>query len=306
MSVSLWILSALIILIMFGAGQRILDQMRLNDKQAIIVLLAIAVGILIPPIYVTKYFCFSIGGFLIPFIICLYMLFSAGLSRDLVRAIIGTILVAGIIYGLEWIMPSESAEDIVIEPMYVYGIVAGVVAYMLGRSRRNAFVSCVLGVSLSMLIQYIVNMCLGTPTVLGLGVGGAFGTIIISTTISVALCEFLGRAFETAKKDENEKVFNYETHTYDSVKNGKLNSDGTKAITVQGEAGELLTTSDAVSSNPTKGASKSEKKGTYARHNTKKVSKNTKSKTTKSNTKKYGDELEEKKLETNANQGGKQ
>ena len=245
MSISLWVLSILIILIMFGAGQRILDQMRLNDKQAIIVLLAMVVGIIIPPIYVTKYFCFSIGGFLIPFIICMYMLFSAGWSRDLVRAIVGTLLVAGVIYGLEWLMPSTSAEDIVIEPMYLYGVVAGIIAYILGRSRRNAFVSCVFGVSLAMLIQFIVNMLLGTPTVLGLGVGGAFGTIIISTTISVALCEFLGRAFETAQKDEGKKVYNFETHTYDSEKNGKLNSDGSKAMVITSKENELLTSSDS-------------------------------------------------------------
>ena len=245
MSVSLWILSALIILIMFGAGQRILDQMRLNDKQAILVLLSIVVGLLIPPIYIGKYFCFSIGGFLIPFIICIYMLISAGFSRDLLRAFLGTILVAGIIYGLEWIMPSETAEDIVIDPMYVYGIVAGIVAYALGRSRRNAFVCSVLGVSLAMLIQFIVNMATGAPTVLGLGVGGAFGTIIISTIISVGLCEFLGRAFETANKDEQKKVFNFETHTFDSEKNGKLNKYGSKAVLAVGSDGKMQTSSDS-------------------------------------------------------------
>ena len=245
MSVSLWILSALIILIMFGAGQRILDQMRLNDKQAILVLLSIVVGLLIPPIYIGKYFCFSVGGFLIPFIICIYMLISAGFSRDLLRAFLGTILVAGIIYGLEWIMPSETAEDIVIDPMYVYGIVAGIVAYALGRSRRNAFVCSVLGVSLAMLIQFIVNMATGAPTVLGLGVGGAFGTIIISTIISVGLCEFLGRAFETANKDEQKKVFNFETHTFDSEKNGKLNKNGSKAVLAVGSDGKMQTSSDS-------------------------------------------------------------
>lgn len=259
MSVSLWILSALIILIMFGAGQRILDQMRLNDKQAIIVLLAMVVGIIIPPIYVTKYFCFSIGGFLIPFIICLYMLFSAGWSRDLVRAIIGTILVAGIIYGLEWLMPSTSVEDIVIEPMYVYGIVAGIVAYALGRSRRNAFICSVFGVSLAMLVQFIINMALKTPTVLGLGVGGAFGTIIISTTISVALCEFLGRAFETANKDDTEKVFNYKTHTYDSEKNGKLNKDKSQAVYLESDE-EMITSSNIKTLKPNTKTNKKTKK----------------------------------------------
>lgn len=245
MSLSLGILTALIILLMFGAGQKILDQMRLNDKQAILVLVAIIVGILIPPVYIGKYFCFSIGGFLIPFIICLYMLFSAGWSRDLVRAIIGTVLVAGIIYGLEWIMPAETPEDVVIDPMYIYGVVAGIIAYVLGRSRRNAFVVSVFGISLAMLVQFIINMSIGKPTVLGLGVGGAFGTIIISTIISVGLCEFLGRCFETAKKDNQKKVFNYQTHTYDSEKNGKLNKDGSKAIVVKNKKGQTVTTSNS-------------------------------------------------------------
>lgn len=233
MSVSLIILSTLIILLMFGAGQRILDQMRLNDKQAILVLLSIIIGIIIPPIYIGKYFCFSIGGFLIPFIICVYMLVSCGWSRDLLRATIGTLLVAGIVYGLEWLLPSNTPEDVIIDPMYFYGIVAGVVAYVLGRSRRNAFVCSVLGISLAMTIQFIVNMCIGSPTVLGLGVGGAFGTIVVSTILSVGLCEFMGRAFETAKKDDEKKEFNFETHTYDSEKNGKLNSDGARAIKIE-------------------------------------------------------------------------
>ena len=233
---------------MFGAGQRILDQMRLNDKQAIIVLVSIVVGILIPPVYIGEYFCFSIGGFLIPFIICIYMLCSAGWSRDLVRAIVGTILVAGIIYLLEWIMPAETPEDIIIDPMFIYGIVAGITAYVLGRSRRNAFVCSVFGVSLAMLVQFIVNMAMGTPTVLGLGVGGAFGTIVISTIISVGLCEFLGRAFETANKDQGKKVFNYETHTYDSQKNGKLNADGSRAVVAQ-EKGKTVTSSTSKKAN---------------------------------------------------------
>lgn len=243
MSVTLWILTALIILLMFGAGQRILDQMRLNDKQALMILLAIVIGIIIPPIYIGKYFCFSIGGFLIPFAICVYMLVSAGWSRDLLRAFIGTILVAGIIYALDWLLPAATPEDVVVDPMFVYGIVAGIVAYMLGRSRRNAFICSVFGITLAMLVQFIINVAMGAPTVLGLGVGGAFGTIVISTIISVGLCEFLGRAFETAKKDENKKKFNYETHTYDSEKNGKLNADGSKAYTVDAGKNKKLTTS---------------------------------------------------------------
>lgn len=227
MSISLVIVSIIILLIMFGAGQRILDSLRLNDKQALIILILICIGIVIPPIWIGPYFCFSIGGFLIPLALSIYLLISCGWSRDLLRTLIGTVLVGGIIYGLEWILPADP-EELIIDNMYIYGVVAGVVAYALGRSRRNAFVSCLFGITLAGLIQWIVNFCTKTPSILGLGVGGAFGTYIVAIIISVAVSEFLGRCFETATINKEEKEFNFKTHTYDSEKNGKLNSSDRK------------------------------------------------------------------------------
>lgn len=223
MSVSLIIISVIILMIMFGAGQRILDSLRLNDKEALFILILICIGLIIPPIWIGKYFCFSIGGFLIPFALSVYLLISCGWSRDLLRAVVGTVIVAGLIYALEWILPADP-EEVLIDNMYVYGVVAGVVAYLLGRSRRNAFISCLFGISLAQLIQWIVNFSTDTPSILGLGVGGAFGIYVVSIVISVAVSEFLGRCFESASLAQEKKEFNFKTHTYDSEKNGKLKS----------------------------------------------------------------------------------
>lgn len=222
MSVSFVILSVIILLIMFGAGQRILDSLRLNDKEALLILILICIGLVIPPIWIGQYFCFSIGGFLIPLALSIYLLISCGWSRDLVRTVVGTILVAGIIYALEWILPADP-EKLVIDNTYIYGVVAGVVAYALGRSRRNAFVSCLFGITLAQLIQWVINFSTNTPSILGLGVGGAFGTYVVAIIISVAVSEFLGRCFESASLEKEEKEFNFKTHTFDSIKNGKLN-----------------------------------------------------------------------------------
>ena len=221
MSVSLIIISVIILLIMFGVGQRVLDSLRLNDKEALAILILICIGLAIPPIWIGKYFCFSIGGFVIPLALSIYLLVSCGWSRDLVRTIFGTIIVGGLIYGLEWLLPADP-ENVLIDNMYVYGVVAGVVAYALGRSRRNAFISCLFGITLAELVQWIINFASNTPSILGLGVGGAFGTYVVAILISVALSEFLGRCFESATLEKEEKVYNYETHTYDSKKNGKL------------------------------------------------------------------------------------
>lgn len=220
MSVSLWIVLIVILLVMFGVGQRILDELRLSDKSALIILVAICIGIIIPPIWIGEYFCFSIGGFLIPLALSIYLLISCG-RRDIVRTIIGTILVAGIIYGLEWILPADP-EEMIIDNMYIYGVVAGIVAYVLGRSRRNAFVSCLFGITLAELVQWIINLCTNKKSILGLGVGGAFSTYIVAIIISVAVSEFIGRCVESATLNKEKKVYNYKTHTYDSEKNGKL------------------------------------------------------------------------------------
>lgn len=221
MSASLIIISVIILLVMFGVGQRILDSLRLNDKEALLILILICIGLVIPPIWIGKYFCFSIGGFLIPFALSIYLLISCGWSRDLLRSVIGTILVAGIIYGLEWLLPANP-EDVIIDNMYIYGVVAGVVAYILGRSRRNAFISCLFGITLAQLVQWLINFGMKTPTILGLGVGGAFGTYVVAIIIAVAVSEFIGRCIESATENKEKKEFNYNTHTYDSEKNGKL------------------------------------------------------------------------------------
>ena len=224
MSISLSIISIIILLIMFGAGQRILDGLRLSDNEALVILVLICIGLVIPPIWIGKYFCFSIGGFLIPMALSVYLLVSCGWSRDLLRAFLGTVIVAGLIYGLEWLLPAEP-ENVIIYNMFVYGVVAGVVAYALGRSRRNAFVACLFGITLSQVVQWLINFGMNTPEILGLGIGGAFGTYVVAIIVSVAVSEFLGRCFESASLNKDDKVFNFETHTYDSKKNGKLSND---------------------------------------------------------------------------------
>ena len=63
MSTSFIILSIIILLVMFGVGQRILDSLRLSDRSALLILFSICIGLIIPPIWIGEYFCFSIGGF---------------------------------------------------------------------------------------------------------------------------------------------------------------------------------------------------------------------------------------------------
>ena len=204
------ILLVLIFLIMFGAGQRILDRMRLNDTWALVIMIAIAIGVAIPAIRIGKHFEFSIGGFLIPLGVCVYLLIRVGWSRDLLRAFLGTIITAGAILGLEYLLPARP-ENVLIDYMFLYGIVSGLVAYLLGRSRRNAFICTVLGISLARIIQYIINVSTGIKNcVLSLGSAGAFDSMVIAILFAVGLCEVLGEGLERLCGEKTKQKRNFE------------------------------------------------------------------------------------------------
>lgn len=210
MQTSVWIVTALILLIMFGAGQRILDKLRLTDKSAILILLAIGIGLVIPPIKIGSMFSFSIGGFLIPFGLCVYLLIKTGWSIDIVRAFAGTILTASVILLLEVFLPSKTPQDLIVDNTFLYGIASGLIAYFLGRSRRNAFVCSVFGITLASVAVFIFNMTQNVQTILALGVGGAFNTVILSILIAVGLAELIGKTAEIVVGKED-KVYQYET-----------------------------------------------------------------------------------------------
>ena len=226
MSTGYIILLVLIFLVMFGAGQRVLDRMRMNDTWALIVMIAIAVGLAIPTIRIGNNFEFNIGGFLIPFVVCIYLLIRVGFSWDLFRAVLGTIVTAGIIIGLEYLLPA-TPEKFLLDYMFIYGIVAGLVAYVLGRSRRNALICSVFGITLARVIQFVINICTGVhSSVLSLGSAGAFDSMVIAILFAVALAELLGEGFERLKKGKRtEDKYNYENGRFVTKKESKTTND---------------------------------------------------------------------------------
>ena len=62
------------VLVLLGVGQRVLDKLRLNDRQALLWIALILAGGLIPEIPITNRFRFNIGGALIPLALSVYLL----------------------------------------------------------------------------------------------------------------------------------------------------------------------------------------------------------------------------------------
>lgn len=196
------------LLVLFGAGQRVLDRLRLTDRQAIGFIVAIIAGGFIPDIRVTENFAFNVGGALIPLMLCGWLFFKANSTAERVRSIIAPIVTAVTVYALGRILPDEP-EAMVVDPNYVYGMAAGVIAYLFGRSRRCAFISGVVGVTLAHVAAWITVRAARISQRLTLGGAGAYDVIVISGLLAVLLAELIGEIAERAVRGRRRptKVF---------------------------------------------------------------------------------------------------
>ena len=126
------------ILVFCGLLQRVLDRMHLTDRQALLIIGAMLIGTWLPNLRWGS-FGISIGGAIIPLGVCVYLFIRADTSLERWRTALGTVLTGGAVYALSALLPGE-AEAMLFDPMWLYGVCGGVIAWVIGRSRRAAFV----------------------------------------------------------------------------------------------------------------------------------------------------------------------
>ena len=194
MSIGLILLSAVSVVVLFGISQRVLDKMQLSDRAALIIAAAIFFGGLIPDIRLGRV-AVNLGGAVVPLGVCAWLLIKTDTKKEVIRALWGSVITAATVFALGRLLPDEP-EQIWIDPNYFYGLAGGVISYLLGRSRRAAFICGVLGVVLADIAVAVVNWSRGMDQTLVLGGAGAMDTVVISGLLAVLLAELVGEIYE--------------------------------------------------------------------------------------------------------------
>lgn len=188
------------VLVYFGLAHRLLDRLRISDKTALAIIAAMIVGsfIDIPIAFGRVSAAINVGGGIIPVGLAIYLLARAGTTKEWARALIATGVTGGVIYFVgTYIMAGNPGERFqILDPLYVYPLVGGLVAYIAGRSRRAAFVAATLGVLMLDVINYVYLVTTGTPGRVHVGGAGAFDAIILAGLIAVLLAEIIGETRE--------------------------------------------------------------------------------------------------------------
>lgn len=193
------------VVIYFGLAQRALDRMRLTDRGALAVIAAIIVGsfINIPVPFTPYHTSVNVGGALVPIGLATYLLAKAGTEKEWGRALIGALVTGVVVYVVGSLINTgvtmePAGRYSVLDAIYLYPLVGGIVAYVLGRSRRAAFIAATLGVLLVDVFHYIWLLRNHAPAnyVVAIGGGGAFDAIVLAGIVAILIAEVIGESFE--------------------------------------------------------------------------------------------------------------
>lgn len=194
MSIGMTLLIVIALLILFGVLQRVLDRMALTDRQAIACTAAIFAGGFIPDIHIGSV-SINIGGALIPLILCLYLFFHAGTGKERMRSLLASAAAAVGVFAVSRLFPSDPTA-MPFDPMILNGVIAGIVAWLVGRSRRSAFIAGILGVILADVASALILWSQGVDQTLSLGGAGALDAVVLAGATGVLMCELLGEGME--------------------------------------------------------------------------------------------------------------
>ncbi|MCR4430076.1 MAG: DUF1614 domain-containing protein [Tepidanaerobacteraceae bacterium] len=193
MPIGVILLLVIAVLIYFGLLQRVLDRMHMSDKLALAFVGAMILGTFLPAIPLGKGLSINLGGGVVPIIIAIYLISTSSTGQERMRAIVASIVTGVAIYAAGRLLPAEPGT-MFIDPMIAFSALAGIVAYLLGRSRRGAFTAGILGIVIS---DFIYAMGITTrPIGTVIGGAGVFDAEIIAGVIAVVLCEIVGETRE--------------------------------------------------------------------------------------------------------------
>ncbi|MGE5575770.1 MAG: DUF1614 domain-containing protein [Syntrophothermus sp.] len=201
MPIGVVLLGAVVVLTLLGLLHRVYDRMYLTDTQALVFLVLIIGGSFISlPISDGRIgISLNIGGGVIPLMLALYVLTRANSTAEWVRATLATLITAAVLYGTAKLMAGaghgRSALDI-LDPVYLYGLIAGVIAYVAGRSRRSAFIAATVGTVLLDIANLVELVVRRMPGRVAIGGAGAFDVEVIAGLIAVLLAELVGESRE--------------------------------------------------------------------------------------------------------------
>lgn len=188
MIIGLVLLSLVAVMIFFGLTNKFFEKIGVASWLAFILVLALVLGAVLPTIKMGVAFQMSIGGFIVPLILAVLLMFMIGAGSDLARTFIAILAIASVAVSTRMLLaPTNTGMEIL--SSVIIGVAGAIVACIIAKSKISILSAAIGGVVLG---DIIVGLVYGfaTSNTAGAVLLGAFGTfdaIIISAVLAVSL-----------------------------------------------------------------------------------------------------------------------
>ncbi|NLA26323.1 MAG: DUF1614 domain-containing protein [Firmicutes bacterium] len=185
---------------------RVLDRLRMDKKTALLLIALMYVGGFLPSLPLGGGLALNTGGMAIPLGICLYLIIKTPEKEEKLRGPLTALAGAALVWSLDRLLPLHPGTGYELDPLYLPAAAAGIIAYLLGRSRRSAFIGgigSILLLDLSSWVENIVRGFRNIPVVLG--GGGVFDAALVAGVVGTLLAELVGEIKERLSGGPREK-----------------------------------------------------------------------------------------------------
>lgn len=193
------LLATLAVLVFFGITDSFFSAFGVANWVAFLVVAAFAVASMFPPLVTETGVSFSYAGFFLPLLLGVVTLFALGLSANLLRAVVGSVAVAGIVIAARVAFVPVSSYTAAVPSILIAGFAGGIAAFAIGQHRLAALgallIGCVLGdFTVAMLFRFVTE----STYLLQLGQNGMFDSLVLALVTSgcvAVLTKAVSRAF---------------------------------------------------------------------------------------------------------------
>lgn len=200
------LVTTVVVLIYLFIMHRALDRLRMGKTQALLLTVAMLIGGGLPALPLGGDLFINIGGAVIPVSICIYLILTADTREEKIRGPVTAVIAAAVIWIIDRTFPlTPGSWSYLFDPLYLPAAVAGLIAYLLGRSRRSSFIGGVLAIIILDLSAWGENIYRGIRNnSIILGGAGVFDATLVAGVIAVMLAELIGEVRERLERGSGE------------------------------------------------------------------------------------------------------
>lgn len=218
MTMGLILLGIMMLVLFFGFGRNAFKGLGLSPWAAFLVILAFAIGIIVPAIPFSRVFSMNVGGFILPVLAMAALLVVLVRQNAVMRGIAAMLAVVAVTTGLLLVMPMGNTGMRILTA-FTIGLVSGALAFIIGRTRAASIFAVTGGIAVGDLIFCLLDYFVINGLAFELGRAVVYNSIFIAAIFALCLAEaavMAGRAMGEKRTEKRKLNFEVsEEHSFD-------------------------------------------------------------------------------------------